>query len=71
MIRNADDLVGVGDADQNGPAVGVGERAQLSANVLGQRALELNRGPFAAGYEVGDGVCGHTAICPFMSRGKS
>ena len=36
VIRHADDLTGVGDADQNGPAVGVGERTQLSANVLGK-----------------------------------
>jgi hypothetical protein len=34
MVCLAEDLPGIGDADQDGSTAGVGERAQLPADVL-------------------------------------
>ena len=74
VVRHADDLPGVGNADQDGSAPRVGECAQLAAEVLRQRALELDRCAFPAREEVGDvrsSVPGHAAISPPIRHGRS
>ena len=71
VVGHADDLSSIGYADQQHPTTGVSERAQLSAEIPRQRALELDRGTFALGDEFRDVFSLHTAMSPLIRRGRS
>ena len=74
VARHTDDPAGIGNAAEDGSAIGVPERAQLPAEVLRERPLELQGSVFAppdhAG-EIGIDMPRHVATSRFIKGGSS